>query len=129
MAGVEGRGSAGHVAVVAMMVAVGLLAMAPAANAATTHLVGGATQEWNYASNGYSYDTSWSSAQTFVVGDILGEGSFLLAQLPRIRMRRLSCRLCTELDTTVLKKLEYFSNRPVGVTGISFGGLFFITLL
>jgi hypothetical protein len=55
---------------VAIVVAVGLLAMAPAAYAAT-YVVGGTTQKWNYAQNGYSYDTNWAPLQTYVVGDVL----------------------------------------------------------
>ena len=77
MEGVKGRGSAGRAAVVAIVVAVGLLAMAPAAYGATNHLVGNATQEWNLpSSNGYSYDTNWSDTQKFAVGDTLGEALF-----------------------------------------------------
>lgn len=67
MAGVKGRGSA---AMVAIVVAVGVLAIAPGAFAAT-YEVGGATQEWNFASNGYSYDTNWSPLQTFHPNDVL----------------------------------------------------------
>ena len=72
MAGVKGRGSA---AMVAIVVAVGLLAIAPGAFAAT-YEVGGATQEWDFASNGYSYDTNWSPLQTFHPNDVLGKARF-----------------------------------------------------
>lgn len=70
MAGVKGRGSAGRAALVAIVVAVGLLAMAPGAYA-VTYLVGGSTQQWDFAGNGYSYDTNWAPLQTFRVNDVL----------------------------------------------------------
>ncbi|KAG0584294.1 hypothetical protein KC19_3G200200 [Ceratodon purpureus] len=70
MAGLKGRGSAGRVALVTILVAVGLLALAPGAYAATYN-VGGSTQDWTYAGNGFTYDSNWVPLQTFHVGDVL----------------------------------------------------------
>ena len=93
MAGLKGRGSAGRVALVTILVAVGLLALAPGAYAATYN-VGGSTQDWTYAGNGFTYDSNWVPLQTFHVGDVLSEARYLLLSLPlSVRTRFFSSRL------------------------------------
>lgn len=66
----KGRISVGRTIVVEIVIAVWLLALVPGTYV-ETYLVGGSTQQWKFASSGYSYDANWTPQQTFYFNDVL----------------------------------------------------------